>query len=162
MHITTGASLLELPVRKPRADDETLRPFEAPDMAASPSMKRVRHHQFSRRLAVDLTTNRFHYELNGSEFDDASLVHFEDIDLKVGYTLNKCFEIAEDDPLSAMEMIEQRATLTRGDWRITVRMTMTQTADAEAFYLKGRLEADEGTERFVERDFDVSVPRRLV
>ena len=162
LHITTGASLLELPVRKPRTEDETLPPFERPDMAESPAIKRVRHHQFSRRLAVDLTTNRFHYELNGSEFDDASLVHFEDIDLKVGYTLNKCFEIAEDDPLSAMELIEQRATLTRGDWRITVRMTMTQTADAEAFYLKGRLEADEGTERFVERDFDVIVPRRLV
>ena len=162
LHITTGASLLELPVRKPRPGDETLRPFEAPDMAESPAIKRVRHHQFSRRLAVDLTTNRFHYELNGSEFDDASLVHFEDIDLKVGYTLNKCFEIAEDDPLSAMEIIEQRATLMRGDWRITVRMSMTQTADAEAFYLKGRLEAEEGTERFIERDFDVSLPRLLV
>ncbi|MGW8367622.1 MAG: CocE/NonD family hydrolase [Gammaproteobacteria bacterium] len=162
LRITTGQSLLELPVRKPRHEDENLRPFEPPDMAESPAMKRVRHHQFSRRMAVDLTTNRFHYELNGSEFDDASLVHFEDIDLKVGYTLNKCFEIAEDDPLSAMEIIEQRATLTRGDWRITVRMSMTQTADAEAFHLTGRLEADEGAERFVERDFDVSVPRRLV
>ena len=56
----------------------------------------------------------------------------------------------------------QRATLTRGDWRVTIRMTMTQTATADAFLLKGRLEADEGAARFLEREFDVSVPRQLV
>lgn len=131
-------------------------------MAARPSIQRVRHHEFSRKLAVDLVGNRFHYELNGTEFDDASLVYFEDIDLRVGYTLNKCFEIVEDDPLSAKQIMEQRATLTRGDWRVTVRMSMTQTASADAFHLEGRLEADEGADRFLERHFDVSVPRRLV
>ena len=45
-------------------------------MAAGPPIQRVRHHAFSRRLAVDLTTNRFHYELNGSEFDDAAFAEF--------------------------------------------------------------------------------------
>ncbi len=162
LYVTTGESFATLPVRKPRDSDASLRPFDAPAMAAGASMKRVRHHQFSRTLSIDLTSNRFHYELSGSEFNDASLVHFEDIDLRVGYTLNKFFEIIEADPLSAQQIMEQRATLTRGSWRITVRMWMTQTADAGAFYLKGRLEADEGTERFLERDFDVSVPRRLV
>jgi hypothetical protein len=162
LHVTTGKSYLSLPVRPPRADDAELRPFEEPDSGASASIKRVRHHEFSRKLAIDLTSNRFHYELNGSEFNDASLVYLEDIDLRLGYTVNKCFEIAEDDPLSAKEIIEQRATLTRGDWRVTVRISMTQTADAEAFYLNGRLEADEGSERFIERDFDVRVPRLLV
>jgi len=162
LRVMTGKSLLTLPVRRPREDDSRLRHFEEPDMAARPTLTRVQRHQFSRWLSVDLTSNRFHYELKGSEFDDASLVHFEDIDLNVGYTLNKSFEIAEDDPLSAKEIMEQRATLARGDWRITVRISMTQTADADAFYLKGRLEADEGAERFVEREFDVSVPRRLV
>jgi putative CocE/NonD family hydrolase len=162
LRIVSDGSLLELPVRAPRDLDDQLAEFEAPAMATQPSMKRVRHHQFSRSFAVDLTTNRYHYELNGSEFDDASLVHFEDIDLKVGYTLNKCFEIAEDDPLTATEIIEQRATLARGEWRVTVRMSMTQTADADAFYIRGRLEADEGTGQFFERDFDISVPRRLV
>ncbi|MDX1498729.1 MAG: CocE/NonD family hydrolase [Woeseiaceae bacterium] len=162
LRVLSEGSRLELPVRAPSDSDAMLRAFDAPAMAAQPPIKRVRHHQFSRRLAVDLTTNRFHYELNGSEFDDASLVWFEDIDLKVGYTLDKCFEIAEDDPLSAMETIEQRATLTRGDWRVTVRMSLTQTADAEHFHLQGRLEADEGDVSFLARDIDLSVPRRLV
>jgi putative CocE/NonD family hydrolase len=162
LHIMSGASVLTLPVRKPRAADATLRPFDAPETGEGRSLRRIKHHQFNRKLAVDLTTNRFHYELNGSEFSEASLVHFEDIDLAVGYTMSKCFEIAEDDPLAATEIIEQRATLTRGDWRVVLRMTMTQTCDAEYFYIKGRLEADEGTARFFERDIDVSVPRRLV
>ncbi|MDH5501272.1 MAG: peptidase S15, partial [Gammaproteobacteria bacterium] len=162
LYIMNGESRLTLPVRKPRDDDADLRPFEAPETGERGSMQRIRHHQFNRKLAIDLTTNRFHYELNGNEFSDASLVYFEDIDLKVGYTMNKCFEIAEDDPLSATEIIDQRTTLTRADWRVTLRISMTQTADAEAFYIKGRLEADEGTERFIERDFDVRVPRLLV
>ncbi len=162
LHISAGESRLTLPVRAPREEDSALKPFDAPAMAARPPIKRVRHHEFNRRLAVDLTSNRFRYELNGSEFDDASLVYFEDIDLRVGYTLSKHFEICEDDPLSATQTMEQRATLMRGDWRVTVRMSMSQTASAGAFRLEGRLEADEGAERFLERDFDVSVPRRLV
>ena len=160
--VRSGDSTLELPVRQPRDDDAGLRPFEEPDMARAVPLKRIRHHQFSRQLGIDLTTNRFHYELNGSEFSDASLVHFEDIDLKVGYTMSKCFEIAEDDPLTATEIITQRSMLARGDWRVTLRLSMTQTADAERFYVKGRLEADEGDESFFERDIDLSVPRRLV
>ncbi len=64
--------------------------------------------------------------------------------------------------MSATQIMQQRATLRRGDWKVTVRMEMTQTASAEAFHLKGRLEADEGEARFLERDFDVSVPRQLV
>ena len=125
-------------------------------------MKRIRHHEFRRRLEIDLTSNRFHYELNGNEFSDASLVHFEDIDLRVGYTLNKLFEIEESDPLSALETIEQRATLARGEWKVTVNMTMTMTSTADAFLLKGTLRADEGTVSFAMREWDVSVPRRLV
>lgn len=162
LRIVSGESRLTLPVRPPRDEDASLPPFEAPAMAARPAVKRVHHHDFVRKLAVDLVTNRFHYELNGSEFDDASLVHFEDIDLRVGYTISKFFEIGEDDPLSAAQTMQQRATLTRGDWRVTVRIEMTQTASADAFHLRGRLEADEGPERFLEREFDVSVPRRLV
>ncbi len=162
LHITTGDSVLELPVRKPTKSDAKLRAFEAPASAAGIAVKRVRHHQFSRRLGIDLTTNRFHYELNGSEFDDASLVYFEDIDLRVGYTLSKWFEIDEDDPLSATETITQRATLARGDWRVTVRISMTQTCDKDSFHLRGKLEADENEQLFLERDLDVSVPRRLV
>jgi len=162
LRIATGASAVTLPVRKTGDLDASLLPFEPPAMAARPPLKRVRHHAFNRQLAVDLTSNRYHYELNGSEFDDASLVWFEDIDLGVGYTISKCFEIAEDDPLSATQIMSQRATLRRGDWKVTVRLSMIQTSDADAFFLKGRLEADEGDARFLVRDFDVSVPRRLV
>ena len=161
LHVMHGESTLTLPVRKPRDEDKKLPPFDDPATGDRGPMKRVRRHEFNRQLAVDLTTNRFHYELNGSEFD-ASVVYFEDIDLNVGYTMDKCFEICEDDPLSATEIIDQRATLTRGDWRVVLRLSMTQTCDAESFFIRGRLEADEGSESFLVRDIDVSVPRRLV
>lgn len=162
LSVSAGKSRLELPVRPPLETDSGLRQFEAPETASSASMKRIRHHEFRRRLEVDLTTNRYHYELNGNEFSDASLVHFEDIDLRVGYTINKLFEICENDPLSALETIEQRATLARGEWRVTVRLLMTLTATADAFLLKGTLDAEEGTVPFATRDWDVSIPRRLL
>lgn len=161
--ILTGKhSFVTLPVRRPRPEDDALAGFEAPAMAARPSLQHVRKHEFQRQLTIDLTSNRFRYELNGSEFDNASLVWFEDIDLRVGYTLSKSFEIVEDDPLSATQVMVQRATLKRGDWDVTLRLTMTQTASADAFRIEGRLEVDEGNERFLTRDIDVSVPRRLL
>ena len=164
LRVLSGRSRLELPVRTPRDDDRDLAPFDPPEMAKAPGLKRVRHHAFRRRLQVDLTSNEYHYELNGSEFDDASLVHLEDIDLRVGYTINKWFDIAESDPLSARETITQRATLSRGDWKVTVTLEMTLTCDQEAFHLAGELTAAEGADGapFLSRDFSATVPRRLV
>ena len=164
LRILTGRGELELPVRSPRDEDRDLPPFEPPEMAKAPGLKRIRHHAFRRRLEVDLTSNDYHYELNGSEFDDASLVHLEDIDLHVGYTINKWFDIGESDPLSAREIIQQRATLRRGEWKITVTLVMTLTGDREAFHLVGELTAAEGTEGspFLSREFSARVPRRLV
>ena len=160
--IVTGVSRLELPVREPRASDASLREFEPPDMAAGLPVNRLRPHRFRRSLSMDLTTNVLRYELEGSEFDDASLVHFEDIDLKVGYTLSKRYAIQEDDPLSAAETIEQRATLARGDWKILIDFRMTLTADADRFHLDGELHATEGGKPFASRAWDLSLPRRLV
>ncbi len=166
LQLHPGTGCLVLPVRSPRPEDEALAAFESPDMAAPPAMRAVRKHDFRRRLAVDLTSNRFQYQLEGSDFDDASLVHFEDIDLRVGYTLGKRFEIDEEDPLSALERVEQRATLARGDWRVSVRLAMQLTADTETFRIEGHLEAEEGLagneQRFARRDWDVRLPRRLV
>ncbi|MDX1569603.1 MAG: CocE/NonD family hydrolase [Xanthomonadales bacterium] len=162
LRIVTGRSRLLLPVRPPRKSDADLPDFEPPAMAPAPSVERVRFHEFKRRLAVDLTANTFHYELNGSEFDAASMVYLSDIDLKVGYTLNKWFDIQEDDPLSARATIEQKATLARGDWLVNIEMTMTQTADAESFHIRGQLRAREAAEEFATRDWELSIPRRLV
>jgi len=160
--IVSGESSLELPVRPPVDSDAALRPFEPPDMAAAPTVNRLRTHRFQRRLETDLTTNVLRYELDGSEFDDASLVHLEEIDLEVGYTLNKRYSIQENDPLSAVEIIEQRAVLARGDWQVRLALSMSLTADAEQFHLKGDLRTEERGRPFADRSFDVSVPRKLL
>jgi putative CocE/NonD family hydrolase len=162
LKMTTCSSQLELPVRRPRPEDDDLPLFEEPDRAAAANVNKLRPHRFRRRLLSDLTSNVLRYELDGTEFDDASVVHLEDIDLTVGYTMNKRFEIQEDDPLSAVESIEQRSLLQRGPWKVVLQTTMTLTADQDNFKLCGRLQADEGDEIFVVRDWDVTVPRMLV
>ena len=162
LRLTAGAGQLQLPVRPVRASDTELREFEPPEMADTTAARRLRSHEFRRRLQVDLTANTFHYEFNGSEFDDASLVHFEDIDLKVGYTLNKWFDIQETDPLSAHQVIEQRAVLAREDWRAAVHLKLSLSADADAFHLTGDLRAEEGETAFFSRTWDETIPRRLL
>jgi len=162
LRIMTGRSSLELPLRPPRAEDTALRPFPEPVMAPAPKVKRVRHHSFSRRLSVDLTADSYHYELAGTEFDEASMIYLEDIDLRIGHTLNKFYDITGDDPLSARERIEQSAVLARGDWRVSVALSMTMSADADNFHIEGRLVSTEGDTSFVDREWDLRLPRRLL
>lgn len=160
--VVAGESRLTLPVRAPRESDAGLREFESPEMAEGLEVDRLRRHAFRRRLLSDLTSNTLRYELHGSEFDDASLVHIKDIDLKVGYTLSKHYEIQESDPLSATETIEQKASLRRGEFDIEVDLVLTQTADGGFFYIRGQLDARDGDTTFLQRQWDLKIPRRLV
>lgn len=153
---------LELPVRSPRASDAELREFPAPDAAPGATVNRLRKHDFLRALQVDLTTNETRYQLEGADFDDASVVRLSEIQLDVGYTLSKRFRIREDDPLSAAQTIEQRATLRRDDWRVGVELTMAMQADADHFVIEGDLVAKEGQEHFAQRHFRSVIPRRCL
>jgi uncharacterized protein len=160
----TGTGVLELPVRPPSPGDAELRPFEAPEMAPTTEHKKLRRLPMRRTIEIDLATNEVVYNLSsdGGEFGGASLARIEAINLDLGYTINKRFRIAENDPLSAQVEFSQRMIMRRADWSVRVESRTKMTATAELFQFSGDIEAFEGDDLFEQRVWSLSVPRRLV
>lgn len=162
--VRTGSSTLILPVRPPRAEDADLRPFEAPEAAPGSSHTKLRRLPMRRGIEIDLATNEIVYTLrsDGGELGGASLARIEEIDLELGYAMTKRFRIQESDPLSAQAELEQETSLRRGDWHIRLDCRTRLTATADYFQFSGRLRAHEDDVLFEEKDWALSIPRKLV
>lgn len=162
--IRTGVSVLELPVRPARAEDEELRPFERPEAAPGSRHKKLGALPMLRKIEIDLASNEMVYMLrsDGGELDGASLARIEPIDLDVGYLLTKRYRIIETDPLSAQTELAQRTTLKRGDWSVRIECRTRLTATEQSFQFSCELEAYEGDKPFRERSWTLALPRRLL
>ncbi len=164
LSVETGSSVLELPVRPPRAEDAELRPFEPPMAAPGSLHKKLRHLPMRRTIEIDLASNEMVYTLrgDGGEFGGAALARIEEIGLDIGYTLTKRYRIIEDDALSAATELAQSATLTRGDWSVRLECRTRLTATADAFQFSGTVQTFEGAEPFASRDWTLAIPRKLL
>ena len=160
----TGASWLEMPVRPPNPMDEHIEPFGDPEQAPPLERTELRPATFQRTVERDLATNETVYTLfsDGGEFEGASLVHVEAIDLKVGSTILKRCRIGEDDPLTARAEVEQKTFLERGDWSTRVETRTQFSATKTHFQLVAKMEAYEGEKRIYSRNWDRKVKRDLV
>jgi hypothetical protein len=70
--------------------------------------------------------------------------------------------IDPDDPLSAVAEMQQSQTISRGDWRIRIETAMRMSCTRDAFLLRATMRAMEGDAEVCRREWDSSVPRRLV
>jgi putative CocE/NonD family hydrolase len=162
--VYAGASVLELPVRPPRADDAALPAFAEPEQGpGSPAGSRA---AASRRRVVERgerpgeLVHRVFSE--GGEFDGAALLQFEDIDLEAGFAFSQTFLIADPDPLSASAEISARAMLRRAGWTPELRGRVEMRATRDAFIVTARLTALDGGEEFFSRDWEERIPRDLL
>ncbi len=164
LEVSTNVSTLTLPVRPPRAEDDGLRDFEAPDAAPGTPHTKIRRMPMRRTVEIDLTTNEMVYTLrsDGGELEGAALARIEDIDLEIGYTITKRYRILEDDPLSAQTELVQHARFRRGDWLVRLECRSSLRGTRDAFQFDCHLEAYEGDEPVRTREFIRSIPRRLV
>ena len=162
--LRTATSDLMLPVRPPRAEDAQLPEFGPPESAPGSSHKKLTRLPMKRTVEIDLATNEIVYKLlsDGGEFGGASLARIEDIDLDIGYTLQKRYRIIETDPLSAQTEFSQSALLRRGDWSVRVECRTRLTSTAEVFQFSGDLEAFEGDKSVTRRDWAIAIPRMLL
>ncbi|MEQ8664952.1 MAG: CocE/NonD family hydrolase [Rhodospirillales bacterium] len=161
MGVQTGASLLTLPVRAPRAEDADLRPFDEPEAAPGSTHKKLSALPLRRTVEVDLATNEMVYTLksDGGEFDGASLARLEAIGLDIGYTFMKRYRIIETDPLSAQTEVQQTALMQRGDWKIRLTCSTRLSATRSFFQFTGDLEAFENDRAVAHRQWTLSIPR---
>jgi uncharacterized protein len=162
--VFAGASMLDLPVRSPRAGDAQLRPFDAPEEGPSDSAKVLRPSTLHRTIERDVPSGDVVYRIfsDGGEFDGAALVYFEEIDLQAGFAFFQRYRIGESDPLSARAEITAHATLRRKRWMPEVRGLVELRATKDAFIVTAHLAANEGGKEIFTRAWEETIPRDLV
>ncbi|TDT41487.1 hypothetical protein DES49_1581 [Halospina denitrificans] len=164
LKLYTGVSTLDLPVRPERAADADLRPFEPPERGPQADPEHLYPGELKRTVERDLTNNETVYRVynEGGDFGGASLAYIEDIDLTVGYSVGRYYRIHEYDASNAEARIDQTCVLERGDWSTKIECVTVLSADADHFRLRATLLAHEGDELFLSREWDESIPRRLI
>ena len=164
MTVRTGASRLELPLRRHGPDDDSLRPFEPPAAGPTSGQRKLRSLPLRRSIAIDLASNEMVYTLksDGGELEGASLAHIEEIGLDLGYTMMKRYRIIETDALSAQTELSQTALLRRGAWAIRLTSTTRLSATADMFQFSGDLYAYEGDVEVAHKEWVRAIPRKLV
>jgi uncharacterized protein len=162
--IYTGASTLELPMRPADPRDAELRPFPPPEEGPSDSTQVLSTSTLQRTIERDVSTGDFVYRVvnEGGEFHGAALVHFEEIDLQVGFACFQNYRIGEFDPLAARAQITSHATLRRKRWAPEMRSSVELRATKENFIVTARLIASEGECEVFTRIWDETIPRDLL
>ncbi len=160
LSVYTGSSTLDLPERPPRADDEALRPFDAPETAPALETATLRPAQFTRTTERDLPTRTTTARVvsEGDAFDGA-VTHLDAIDLDVGYRIEQSFRVTDGAPCSAETEIRQQSLLRRGDWTVRLELSTRLTCTADTFRLEAELTAREGEEIVQTREWDETIPR---
>ena len=151
--IFSGASELLLPLRAPRP--ETLRPFEPAETAPPHQADCLRPEQQSRTVETDPETGEVVTRILGDFGEFKEKNH----GLASGSVCRETYRIDPDAPLTARVDIHWTQTLHRDDWSVRTEAFSAMTADAETFYITGRLEAYEGDQLVFARDWSESVAR---
>ncbi len=155
---TGAASRLELPVRTPRPDDDTLTPFAPAEHAEPLAVEALGASRRERVVERDAGTGVTEVRV---ERDSGGAVRLIDSDLTQSERSVFTYTIAEGDPLSAAVRCDWTRTLGRGDWQVRVETTSLMTADGEAFRLTNSIDAYEGPTRVCARTSSLTVPRDL-
>jgi putative CocE/NonD family hydrolase len=152
------ASMLELPVRSPRPEDDEASPLPEP-VAVTPARVEVVRNQQRQWVEREVATGRATLKSRGGRdgwryLDDGGLFYFPQA--------RNEFSIVDGDPLSATVRCENTIVVERGDWRTRVETHSTMTSTRAAFLVTNELEAFEGELRIFAKAWTFEVPRRLV
>ncbi len=161
--LSSGESVLTLPVRPRDPDDTRLRAFEEPEVAPGSRHKPIRPLPLKRVIERDLPRNEVVYTLSsdGGEFGGHSVARLEAIDMELSYHLKRSHRISETDPLTAMSEVVQCVQLARGAWSARVDSRVRLSADGARFRFQAEVDAAEGEESVSARRWDVEIPRGL-
>jgi putative CocE/NonD family hydrolase len=154
----SGVSRLLLPVRKPRDDDEALRPFLPAEAAPAQDVEVLREKRSTRTVERDLASGVCTTRI----LDDFGEVRDRTHGLRYGARAREKYRIVDGDPSSARVTIHWTETLGRGDWSVRTETVQTMWSSPESFFVRSEMEAFEGEERIFQRTWDTTVPRKLV
>ncbi|MDP5360496.1 MAG: hypothetical protein NWR52_10260, partial [Paracoccaceae bacterium] len=157
--IHCGASELHLPIRPPRPEDDTLRPFDPPEEAAqTPVVHHTSPATNRRRITRDL--------LNGTIVVDfprwTYAMEMTDIEQTQISTGTCRHEITEGDPLSAATYTDNRVEIRRKDTTILHHSTGSLTCDATHFIVQMQVRLSENGQEVFARDWHDRIPRDMM
>lgn len=165
VELATGDSSVSLPIRPADANDEFLQPFPPAETAGSTSTRTaLAPPHFVRSIERDLVSNAVVYQLisEGGDLGTASILRIEEIDLELGHSVKRRFQIDEQDPLSAVTEIIERMMLRRRDWIVQISARTELSATRDQFILRAWLSAREGDEEVFTREWDERIDRDLL
>lgn len=149
---------LDLPLHERAQDGPALAPFDRPEGAA-PLVTESLSAGFDRReLRVDYATGKETY----TRQSDTGLVRHLHTGIAVRYENEDRFDIHPDDPNSAAGTCTWRKHYERGDWRAELDATVRVEALNDVWRITARLQARDGTEVVVTRDWHEDIPRDQV
>ena len=157
--VRTASSTLDLPVRPPRDSDSELRAFEEPEAAPPLAMTVARQPSYEWSVTEDMCTG----SLVSRQWFDEGEVTYDDYDgWTVASTHEEHFSIHPDDPASANCEIIWTERFSRDSWNVSSRTRTTVTSSPKHFLLEAELEAWLDDESVHRKEWNRSIPRRLV
>jgi len=147
----TGSSCIDLPVRAPRAEDDRLPPFPPPEASPPLAITYLTDGHTRETVERDLVSGETVFTTDES----AGRYRLEHIGMDIEHGKREVFRIGDDDPTSGRLDIRHTRNLARGDWRVK---TVTQTrmrATAGEFIVEASLDAFEGDNRVLSRNWQV-------
>lgn len=149
-------SQLLLPVRPMLGSDEVwVNPFGQPEGTASVPTTQVEPGRQRWTVTRDLVAYRSVLEV----VKDLGVVRFDGIDLEVTRRADERYIWVGDDATSARGEIEWEMGFSRSDWQVTIVTRTFLTCTASDFHLHAQLDAYEGDERVLSRNWRHTVPR---
>ncbi|HXF02779.1 MAG TPA: CocE/NonD family hydrolase [Arthrobacter sp.] len=154
---------LDIPVRKPRADDGELRPFAEPEAApelATTLLNPGNHHW---RTIRDLETGTSTVEI----INDQGRFRIDDTGTEIRRVSNEWYSSRGKDVNSVRGETQTIRRYERGDWRIEVQTRTVLTSTPTDFVVNAQLDAyeldeDKGNPRVYSQNWQRSIPRQLV
>ncbi len=156
--LTTAASSLHLPVRRPRPGDLGLREFGPPRMTSPPPERIVTPRRYDWLVTRDLSRDISTLEV----VKDEGTIHLEDIDLEVSTKTVERYSYRVNDATSVVGTTESERLLSRKGWSVRTRAHTHLSCTKDRFILHAELDADEGSRRVFCKNYDKSIKRSLV
>ncbi len=149
---------LTLPERRPREEDERLRPLGEPESAYPLRVRQIKEGEHNWKVYRDLASDRSTLEV----IRDDGVVRLEDIDLDMETRSMEWYTSVNGDFHSVEGKTLWIRGFSRGDWKVRTRTRTVLTCDSEHFYINAELDAYENEYRIFSRDWNLKVPRMLV
>ena len=155
LSLTTGESLLELPVRPATADDGDEAGFEPAEMAPTAARRTIEPERSARTVERDLASGVWTERL----VEDGGRHHIEAIDLDVADGVTCTYSINENDPLSAEAIWRWRSVRQRQGWDIEIETSTRLRATESEFLIDSDVEAREDGISVFSRSWRERIPR---